>query len=137
MAGGPGRVEGFAKGYFVKPTVFADTTPAMTIVREEIFGPVLVIQGYGAIEEAIELANDTSYGLAAYLQGGDIDELRAIADRIPAGQITLNGAGLDLVDLTAPFGGFKQSGNGREWGDYAFEAFLEPKAFIGYIPASA
>jgi len=137
VAGGPGRVEGFEKGYFVKPTVFADTTPDMTIVREEIFGPVLVIQGYDTIEQAVELANDTDYGLAAYIQGGDIDELRALADRIPAGQITINGAGLDLVDLTAPFGGFKQSGNGREWGDFAFESFLEPKAIIGYTPAAA
>jgi len=137
LAGGPGRAEGFTKGYFVKPTVFADTAPEMTIVREEIFGPVLVIQGYDTIEQAIELANDTNYGLAAYLQGGDMDELRALADRIPAGQITLNGAGLDLVDLTAPFGGFKQSGNGREWGDFAFESFLEPKALIGYVPVSS
>lgn len=137
VAGGPGRVEGFDKGYFVKPTVFAGTTPDMTIVREEIFGPVLVIQGYDTIEEAIELANNTDYGLAAYIQGGNIDELRAVADRLAAGQIYLNGNGLDLVDLTAPFGGFKRSGNGREWGDFAFEAFLEPKALVGYVPAVA
>ncbi|SEM15853.1 aldehyde dehydrogenase (NAD+) [Syntrophus gentianae] len=134
VVGGPGRAEGFDRGYFVKPTVFADTAPEMTIVREEIFGPVLVIQGYDTIEQAVELANDTEYGLAAYLQGGDIEELRALADRIPAGQINLNGSGLDLIDLTAPFGGFKRSGNGRECGDFGFEAFLEPKALLGYIP---
>ncbi len=134
VVGGPGRAEGFDRGYFVKPTVFADTRPEMTIVREEIFGPVLVIQGYDTIEQAVELANDTEYGLAAYLQGGDIEELRALADRIPAGQINLNGSGLDLIDLTAPFGGFKHSGNGRECGDFGFEAFLEPKALLGYIP---
>lgn len=136
IAGGPGRADGFDRGYFVKPTVFADTTPTMTIVREEIFGPVLVIQGYDTIEEAVELANDTDYGLAAYIQGGDIEELRTVADRIPAGQIYLNGNGLDLGDLTAPFGGFKRSGNGREWGEFAFEAFLEPKALIGYVPVA-
>ncbi|OPY84392.1 MAG: 3-succinoylsemialdehyde-pyridine dehydrogenase [Syntrophus sp. PtaU1.Bin208] len=134
VVGGAGRAEGFDRGYFVKPTVFADTRPEMTIVREEIFGPVLAIQGYDTVEQAIELANDTEYGLAAYLQGGDIEELRALADRIPAGQINLNGSGLDLIDLTAPFGGFKHSGNGRECGDFGFEAFLEPKALLGYIP---
>jgi aldehyde dehydrogenase (NAD+) len=136
VAGGPGKPEGLGKGYFVKPTIFVDTTPDMTIVREEIFGPVLVIQGYDTIEQAIELANNTHYGLAAYIQGSDLDELRTVADLIPAGQIYLNGNGLGLVDLAAPFGGFKRSGNGREWGDFAFEAFLEPKAIVGYIPAS-
>lgn len=136
IAGGQGRAEGFEKGYFVKPTAFADTTPDMTIVREEIFGPVLVIQGYDTVEQAIELANDTDYGLAAYIQGADMDQLRAVGDRILAGQVCFNSAGLDLLDLTAPFGGFKRSGNGREWGDFAFEAFLEPKALIGYAPAA-
>jgi aldehyde dehydrogenase (NAD+) len=136
VAGGPGRAEGFEKGYFVRPTVFADTTPDMTIVREEIFGPVLVIQGYDTVEQAIELANDTGYGLAAYVQGANIDELRDVGDRILAGQIYLNGSGLDLLDPTAPFGGFKRSGNGREYGDFGFEAFLEPKALIGYVPVA-
>jgi len=134
VVGGPGRVKGFDRGYYVKPTVFADTSPDMTIVREEIFGPVLVIQGYDSVEQAIELAGDTEYGLAAYIQGGDMDELRVLADRIPAGQVTLNGSGLELMDLAAPFGGFKRSGNGRECGDFGFEAFLEPKAVIGYSP---
>jgi aldehyde dehydrogenase (NAD+) len=137
VAGGVGRPEGYEKGYYVKPTVFADVTPEMTIAKQEIFGPVLVIQPYSDTEDAIELANDTDYGLAAYIQGGSIDELREVGSRIPAGQVYLNGSGLDLLDLTAPFGGHKRSGNGREWGDFAFEAFLEPVSFVGYNPAVA
>lgn len=132
VAGGLGKPDDLQKGYYVRPTVFADTTPDMAIVQEEIFGPVLVIQGYKDIDHAVELANNTSYGLAAYIQGTDPDELIAIARRIPAGQIFLNGNGLDINDPFAPFGGFKGSGNGREWGEYGFEAFLEPKALIGY-----
>jgi aldehyde dehydrogenase (NAD+) len=104
----------------------------MTIVKEEIFGPVLVIQGYKDLEDAISLANDTPYGLAAYIQGSNPDELLAVAKQIRAGQVFLNGNGLDLNDLYAPFGGFKASGNGREWGEAGLEAFLEPKALIGY-----
>lgn len=133
VAGGLGRPEGLKKGYFVRPTVFADTTPDMTVVKEEIFGPVLVIQGYDSVEEGIALAKDTEYGLAAYIQGADLDEVRAIADRIPAGQIYLNNSG-EYVDFAAPFGGFKKSGNGREWGAYGIEAFLQPKALVGYTP---
>lgn len=134
LVGGPGRAEGFERGYFVNPTVFTDTRPEMTIVREEIFGPVLVIQGYDTVEEAVELANDTDYGLAAYVTGTDMDEVRAVADRLVAGQVCLNTAGLDMLDLAAPFGGFKRSGNGREWGDFAFEAYLDPKALMNYLP---
>ncbi|QSE92777.1 aldehyde dehydrogenase family protein [Rhodococcus pseudokoreensis] len=137
VAGGAGKPDGCETGYFIKPTVFADATPTMRIVREEIFGPVLVIQFYEDTDDAIDLANDTEYGLAAYVQGGDIDEVRSVASRIRAGQVFLNGSGLDLIDFNAPFGGHKKSGNGREWGDFSFEAFLEPVALVGYTPPSA
>jgi aldehyde dehydrogenase (NAD+) len=96
---------------------------------------VLVIQSYSDTENAIDIANHTEYGLAAYVQGGDIDEVRDVAARIPAGQIYLNGSGIDLFDPTVPFGGHKKSGNGREWGEYGFEAFLEPVSLVGYHPA--
>lgn len=134
VAGGVGKPEGLETGYFVKPTVFADTTPDMTVVKEEIFGPVLAIQTYEDVEDAIRLANDSIYGLAAYVQGDDIAELRAVGARLEAGQVYLNGSGLDLIDMAAPFGGFKQSGNGREWGPYAFEGFAEIQSLIGYTP---
>jgi aldehyde dehydrogenase (NAD+) len=129
VAGGLGRPEGLDKGYYVKPTVFAHVTNDMTIAREEIFGPVLSILGYDTLEEAIEVGNDTPYGLAAYVQGTDLDKVREVARQLRAGQVTVNGAGPDMM---APFGGFKQSGNGREWGDHAFGEFLETKAIIGY-----
>lgn len=137
VAGGTGKPDGCDTGYFIKPTVFADATATMRIVREEIFGPVLVIQFYEDTDDAIDLANDTEYGLAAYVQGGHIDEVRSVASRIRAGQVFLNGSGLDLIDFNAPFGGHKKSGNGREWGDFSFEAFLEPVALVGYTPPSA
>lgn len=127
VTGGAGRPEGLERGYFVRPTVFADTRPDMRIVREEIFGPVLVIQGYDDEEEALALALDTQYGLAGYVEAGTLEEGRSFAERIPAGQIAINGPDLDI---TAPFGGYKQSGNGREWGMFGFEAFLETKAVI-------
>ena len=129
VAGGPGRPEGLETGYYVKPTVFANVTNGMTIAREEIFGPVVAILGYDTVEEAIAIGNDTLYGLAAYVQGKDPEQLRYVASRLRAGQVTINGAGLDIM---APFGGYKQSGNGREWGDLAFGEFLETKAEIGY-----
>jgi aldehyde dehydrogenase (NAD+) len=132
IAGGPGKPEGLEKGFYVKPTIFADVTPNMSIVREEIFGPVLVIQGYDDIDDAVEIANDTPYGLAAYVQGTDLDKVRDIGARIPAGQVHLNGCVLDLFDSAAPFGGYKKSGNGREWGEFGFESFLETKALLGY-----
>ena len=132
VTGGLGRPDGLERGYYIRPTIFADTVPDMTIVNEEICGPVLVIQGYKDLEDAISLANDTPYGLAAYIQGSNPDELLAVAKQIRAGQVFLNGNGLDLNDLYAPFGGFKASGNGREWGEAGLEAFLEPKALIGY-----
>ena len=129
VTGGPGRPEGLDRGYYVKPTVFAGVTNDMTIAREEIFGPVLTILGYDTVEEAIAIGNDTPYGLAAYVQGKDPAALRYVASRLRAGQVTINGAGMDPM---APFGGYKQSGNGREWGDAAFGEFLETKAEIGY-----
>jgi len=113
VAGGPGRPDGLERGYYVRPTVFANVTNDMTIAREEIFGPVLSILPYDTVEEAITIANDTDYGLAAYVSGADLEAARAVGDQLRAGQVTINNA---PPDFTAPFGGFKQSGNGREWG---------------------
>jgi len=136
ITGGPGKPTGLEKGYYVKPTVFADVSNDMTIAQEEIFGPILMILGYDDVEDAIRIANDTPYGLAAFIQGRDIKQMWEIGGRIQAGQVYLN-RGLDQIDLAAPFGGYKRSGNGREWGEYGFEAFLEVKAFIGHYPATA
>ncbi len=129
VTGGPGRPAGISKGYFVRPTVFSNVNNNMTIAREEIFGPVLAILPYDSEEEAIRVANDTPYGLAGYVQSGDIKHARAVASRIRAGNVHINGAsgGFDV-----PFGGFKQSGNGREWGAHGFTDFLEIKAVEGY-----
>jgi aldehyde dehydrogenase (NAD+) len=132
VAGGEGLPSGLDRGYYVKPTVFADVTNGMAIARQEIFGPVVVIIGYKSEEEAISIANDTPYGLSAYVQSGDLDHARSVGRRLNAGQVHLNGAGLDFM---APFGGYKQSGNGREWGDMAFGEFMEVKAILG-SPAS-
>lgn len=132
LIGGVGRPDGLETGYYVRPTVFIDTRPDMRIVREEIFGPVLVVQAYDDVEQAVALAEDTPYGLGAYVEAGSIEEAREVGLRLSGGQVILNGAELDL---TAPFGGFKQSGNGREWGPYAFEAFLETKALVGHQAA--
>lgn len=132
VTGGAGRPDGLDVGYYVRPTIFADVDPDMTIAREEIFGPVLSIIPYDTVEEAVKIANDTVYGLAAYVQSGDIDNARKIARQLRAGQVAINGPGPDLM---APFGGFKQSGNGREWGDHAFGEFLEVKATLGHTPA--
>jgi aldehyde dehydrogenase (NAD+) len=131
VAGGPDRPEGLERGYYVRPTVFANVTPEMTIAKEEIFGPVLSIFAYDTVDEAVEMANDTEYGLAAYVSGGDLGEVRKVASKLRAGQVNLNGA---PPDFSAPFGGYKQSGNGREWGDLAFHEFLETKAVLGYAP---
>ncbi len=128
VLGGPGKPEGLARGYYVKPTIFANVTNEMTIAREEIFGPVLAILGYETEAEAIEIANDTVYGLCAYVHG-ELEHARAVGAELRAGQIVLNGA---PIDFTAPFGGYKQSGNGREWGAHAFSEFLETKAFVGW-----
>ncbi|MET0275106.1 MAG: aldehyde dehydrogenase family protein [Phenylobacterium sp.] len=134
VAGGVGRPDGLDKGYFVKPTVFANVTNDMTIAKEEIFGPVLAILGYDSVEQAIDIGNDTEYGLAAYVQAADLDQARKVASKLRAGQVSINGGG---GDMTAPFGGYKMSGNGREWGDYAFHEFLETKAVLGYAPKQA
>ena len=133
VAGGPGRPEGLDKGYYVKPTIFADVTNEMTIAREEIFGPVLAMLPYDSEEQAIAIGNDTVYGLAAYVQG-EPEHARKVARELRAGQVNINQAGFDLM---APFGGYKQSGNGREWGDHGFADFLETKAIIGWGEAQA
>ena len=133
VAGGPGRPDGLEKGYFVRPTVFADVTNDMTIAREEIFGPVLVILGYDDIDHAVEIANDTEYGLAGFVAGEDLEQARAVARRIRAGSVAIN----DGFDFCAPFGGYKKSGNGREWGEFGFHDYLETKAVLGYAPEDA
>jgi aldehyde dehydrogenase (NAD+) len=127
VCGGPGRPEGFDKGYFVKPTIFRDVDNEMTIAREEIFGPVLAMIPYSNLDEAIAIANDTPYGLSAYVYGGSREEALAVARRLRTGMVHLNGAG---VDVKMPFGGYKQSGNGREWGQAGIEDYLETKAVM-------
>ena len=134
VIGGTGRPEGLDKGYYVKPTVFANVTNDMTIAKEEIFGPVISILGYDTVEQAIDIGNDTEYGLAAYVQAADLEKARKVASKLRAGQVSINGGGGDMM---APFGGYKMSGNGREWGDYAFHEFLETKAVLGYAPKQA
>jgi len=134
VAGGPGKPAGLETGYYVKPTILGNVNNQMTVAREEIFGPVLTILGYDTVEQAIAIGNDTPYGLAAYVSGTDVEATRKVAARLRAGQVNINSA---AIDLTAPFGGFKQSGNGREWGDHAFGKFLEVKAMLGFVPRSA
>ena len=131
--GGPGRPDGLNQGYYVKPTVFSHVTNDMTIAREEIFGPVLSLIGYQDDEDAVRIANDTVYGLSGYISSGDPERAKALARRIRTGNVHLNGAS---VDNKAPFGGYKQSGNGREWGAHGFEEFLEVKAIMGYSAAA-
>ncbi|MEM9255422.1 MAG: aldehyde dehydrogenase family protein [Pseudomonadota bacterium] len=129
VTGGPGRPDGIERGFFIRPTVFSQANNDMTIAKEEIFGPVLTMIPYESEEEAIRIANDTPYGLAGYIQSGDIDHARDVAAKIRAGNVNINGAsgGFDV-----PFGGYKQSGNGREWGSHGFTDFLEIKAVAGY-----
>lgn len=129
VTGGLGRPDGLDKGYFIKPTVFSEANNQMTIAREEIFGPVLTMIPYTTEEEAIEIANDTDYGLAGYVQSGSLEHARKVASRIRAGNVHLNGAS---AGMDVPFGGFKQSGNGREWGAHGFTDYLEIKAVSGY-----
>ena len=131
VAGGVGRPDGLERGYFVKATVFANVKNDMLVAREEVFGPVLAIMPYQDEDEAVAIANDSPYGLAGYVQSGDIEHARAIARKIRAGTIFLNG---NNFDPNAPFGGYKQSGNGREWGSFAFHDFLELKGIVGYNP---
>jgi aldehyde dehydrogenase (NAD+) len=128
VAGGPGRPAEFNHGYYVRPTVFGDVTPDMRIAQEEIFGPVLSIMSYDTEEEAIGIANDTPFGLAGFVQSGDPGRARAIANRIRAGRVYINGA---PFDRSLPFGGYKQSGNGREFGVFGLEEYLEVKAILG------
>jgi aldehyde dehydrogenase (NAD+) len=130
-AGGVGRPDGLSKGYYVKPTVFAKVNNKMTIAREEIFGPVLTIIGYDNLDQAVEIANDTEYGLAGYVAGADVDKARAVARKIRSGWVVIN----DGFDFNAAFGGYRKSGNGREWGELGFQEYLETKSILGYVPA--
>ena len=129
VAGGPGRPEGLTEGFYARPTVFSRVNPAMRIAREEIFGPVLSIIAYGNEDEAVAIANGTEYGLAGYVQSGDLDHARRIAKRLRAGQVHIN-----YPDWSpyAPFGGYKQSGNGREYGVAGLEEYLETQAILGH-----
>ena len=129
IAGGLGRPEGLDKGWYVKPTVFL-TTNDTTIAREEIFGPVLVMIGYDTIDHAVEIANDSDFGLAGYVDGLDQEVCRSVARRLRAGWIGINGG----FDFFGAFGGYKRSGNGREWGEYGFHEYLEVKSILNYAP---
>jgi aldehyde dehydrogenase (NAD+) len=135
VAGGPGKPEGLARGYFVKPTIFADVKPNMTIAQEEIFGPVLAVISYSTEDEAIAIANGTQYGLGAYVFSTDPNHGRAVGARLQAGRVFLNGK---PSNTAAPMGGYKRSGNGREMGLFGLEEYLEVKAMIGFEePATA
>jgi aldehyde dehydrogenase (NAD+) len=128
VTGGPGRPEHLPTGYYVKPTVFANVDNSMTIAREEIFGPVLTILGYEDEDEAVKIANDTDYGLAAYVSSSEMERARIIARRLRAGQVAINYV---AGNTDTPFGGYKQSGNGREKGRWGLTEFLEVKAITG------
>ena len=134
VAGGPGRPEGLEHGFYVRPTLFSDVLSGMHIAQEEIFGPVIVIIAYDSVDEAVEIANDTVYGLGAHVQGQDLDAARAVARRIRAGQVHVNNPAWSPL---APFGGYKRSGNGREYGTHGLFEYLETKAILGYQPAGA
>ncbi|MET0179169.1 MAG: aldehyde dehydrogenase family protein, partial [Novosphingobium sp.] len=129
VAGGPGRPEGIDKGWFVRPTVFV-TDNAATVAREEIFGPVLCVIGYDDLDHAVEIANDSDFGLAGYVSGEDQETCREVARRMRTGWVSINGG----FDFHAPFGGYKRSGNGREWGEFGFHEYLEIKSLLGYEP---
>ena len=128
-AGGTGRPGGLARGYYARPTVFSNVSNSMTIAREEIFGPVLSIMPYDDEDDAVEIANDTPYGLSGYVSSGSLERARGIAARLQTGMVHINGAHLDSM---APFGGYKQSGNGREWGAHGIDEFLEVKSIYGF-----
>ena len=129
VAGGPGKPDGLEKGYFVKPTVFADVNNKMEIARTEIFGPVLSVMPFETEEEAIEIANDTPYGLTNYIQTKDKEKVKRVARKLRSGMVDVNGAG---IAVDAPFGGFKHSGIGREAGEHGLEEFLEVKSVGGW-----
>jgi aldehyde dehydrogenase (NAD+) len=129
VTGGVGLPEGLHQGYYVRPTVFGGVTPDMTIAREEVFGTVLAIMPYDSVEQAIAIANDTVYGLASYIAGTDMDQIRAVARRLRSGTVNINYPDWDTF---APFGGYKQSGNGREYADYGIHDFLEIKGVVGW-----
>jgi aldehyde dehydrogenase (NAD+) len=131
VTGGPGRPEGLARGFYTRPTIFSNVTNDMTIAREEIFGPVLCILPYDTEEEAIRIANDTPYGLSSYVFGDTHEHASKVGKRIRAGNVHLNGASLDVC---GSFGGYKQSGLGREWGAFGFDEFLEVKSVFGADP---
>jgi aldehyde dehydrogenase (NAD+) len=131
VCGGVGRPDGVTQGYFVRPTVFADVHPDMPIAREEVFGPVLVIIPYDTEDQAVAIANDSPYGLSGYVTAGTLERARVVARRLRTGMVHLNGS---KADNGAPFGGYKQSGNGREWGVYGLEDYLEVKSMFGYQP---
>jgi len=134
VTGGTGRPAGLNKGYYVQPTIFANASNDMRIAREEIFGPVLTIIGYDTVEQAIEIGNDTEYGLAAAVQSADPQKAREVAAKLRAGRVAINDGG---GDRNTPFGGYKMSGNGREWGEFGFAEYLETKAILGYQPKQA
>jgi aldehyde dehydrogenase (NAD+) len=119
-------------GYYVKPTVFGNVSNDMTIAQEEIFGPVLTILPYESEDQAIAIANDSEYGLSGYVQGSDVQHAMDVAAQMRTGNVHINGSG---ADFNAPFGGYKHSGNGREWGEEGFEEFLETKAV--FVPRGA
>jgi len=129
VAGGVGKPKGLQRGYFARPTVFGNVTRDMTIAREEIFGPVLAIMPYDTEAEAIEIANESEFGLAAYVQSANLPHARAVARQLRAGQVNINYPDWDVY---APFGGYKQSGNGREYADWGMHDFLEIKGLLGY-----
>ncbi len=129
LCGGPGQPGGWERGFFVRPTIFSDVTTGMRIAQEEIFGPVLAIIPYDDVDEAVAIANDTIYGLGGHVQGADLERARAVARRIRTGQVHLNHP---AWDAHAPFGGYKRSGNGREYGAFGFEEYLETKAIVGF-----
>ncbi|WP_044563586.1 aldehyde dehydrogenase family protein [Azospirillum sp. B4] len=129
VCGGPGRPEGRTRGFYVRPTIFSGVTRAMRVAQEEIFGPVLCVMPYNDVDEAVDIANDTVFGLGGHVQGGDIERARDVARRIRTGQVHLNHP---AWDPHAPFGGYKRSGNGREYGVFGVEEYLETKAILGY-----
>ena len=129
LVGGLGRPAGLEKGYYVQPTIFTAVDNTMQIAQQEIFGPVLCVLPYDDLEHAVEIANDSPYGLSAYIWAGDIQRAKQLAAKLRVGMVHLNGAGMEA---DAPFGGYKQSGNGREWGAAGFDEFLETKAVLGF-----